>query len=192
MIIFTISAGKENAAQDIGSQLIKTAQGDMEAFSSLYENTKTAVYAFLLSYLSPHDAEDAMQDTYVALFKSAGSYKPGSPMAWIFGIAKNTALMKLRKSRLDTTLTEEEWSRIEEGSDELTPEDKHVLRQLLTGLAKEEQRIILLHISAGMKFREISELLCLPLPTVLSKYSRALKKMKKALKEESEHGQQNA
>ena len=190
MIILTLSADKENNdMQDINDRIIKTAQGDMEAFSYLYENTKTAVYAFLLSYLSYHDAEDAMQDTYIALFKSAISYKPGSPMSWIFGIAKNIALMKLRSNKSNTTLSEEEWSRIEAETASLTEEDKYVMRQLLFNLSSEEQRIILLHISAGMKFKEISKLLFMPLSTVLSKYTRALKKIKKALKEESEHGQ---
>lgn len=88
MIILTLSAEKENTAHDINRWLVKVAQGDMEAFSYIYENTKTAVYAFLLSYLGCHDAEDAMQDTYIALYKSADRYKPGSPMSWIFGIAK--------------------------------------------------------------------------------------------------------
>ncbi|HIZ17474.1 MAG TPA: sigma-70 family RNA polymerase sigma factor [Firmicutes bacterium] len=189
MIILTLSAEKENTAHDINRWLVKVAQGDMEALSCIYESTKTAVYAFLLSYLGCHDAEDAMQDTYIALYKSADRYKPESPMSWIFGIAKNIALMKLRQNKHDTTISEEEWSRIESDSAELTAEDKQVLRQLMLSLSNEEQRIILLHISAGMKFREVSELLCLPLPTVLSKYNRALKKMKKALKEESEHGQ---
>ena len=166
MIILTLSAEKENTAHDINRWLVKVAQGDMEALSCIYESTKTAVYAFLLSYLGCHDAEDAMQDTYIALYKSADRYKPESPMSWIFGIAKNIALMKLRQNKHDTTISEEEWSRIESDSAELTAEDKQVLRQLMLSLSNEEQRIILLHISAGMKFREVSELLCLPLPPV--------------------------
>ena len=39
------------------------------------------------------------------------------------------------------------------------------------------------HDAAGMKHREIASLLHLPLPTVLSKYNRALKKLREAMKE---------
>ena len=48
----------------------------------------------------------------------------------------------------------------------------------LSYLADEERRIVLLHAVTGMKHREIAALLELPLPTVLSKYHRALKKMR--------------
>ena len=41
----------------------------------------------------------------------------------------------------------------------------------------------MLHAAAGMKHREIASLLHLPLPTVLSKYNRALKKLREAMKE---------
>ena len=45
----------------------------------------------------------------------------------------------------------------------------------------EERRIVLLHAVTGMKHREIAALLELTLPTVLSKYHRALKKMRSTL-----------
>ena len=45
----------------------------------------------------------------------------------------------------------------------------------------EERRIVLLHAVTSMKHREIAALLELPLPTVLSKYHRALKKMRSCL-----------
>ena len=51
----------------------------------------------------------------------------------------------------------------------------------LKALGDEERQIVLLHAVSGMKHRELSELLELPLSTVLSKYARALAKLKKAL-----------
>ena len=52
------------------------------------------------------------------------------------------------------------------------------MQQALASLGEEERRIVLLHAVTGMKHREIAALLELPLPTVLSKYHRALKKMR--------------
>ena len=57
------------------------------------------------------------------------------------------------------------------------------LEALLSALGDEERQIVTLHALTGLKHREIAELLGLPLATVLSKYSRALKKLQLAWKE---------
>lgn len=53
-----------------------------------------------------------------------------------------------------------------------------MLQEALGALGDAERQIVLLHSSSGLKHREIAALLEMPLPTVLSKYHRALKKMK--------------
>ena len=52
---------------------------------------------------------------------------------------------------------------------------------LLDSLDSQERRIVVLHAVTGLKHREIAALLELPLSTVLSKYSRSLKKLRKQL-----------
>ena len=52
-------------------------------------------------------------------------------------------------------------------------------------LSDEERQIVMLHAVAGFRHRETAALLTLPLPTVLSKYQRALKKLRTILKEET-------
>ena len=54
---------------------------------------------------------------------------------------------------------------------------------LLAALADQERQIVILHVLTGLKHREIAALLELPLATVLSQYSRALKKLRLAWKE---------
>ena len=51
-------------------------------------------------------------------------------------------------------------------------------------ISDEERNIIVLHSVSGFKFREISKLLEMPLATVLSKYNRAIKKIKERMGEE--------
>lgn len=65
----------------------------------------------------------------------------------------------------------------------VTTEDRLVLESMLAFLTDEERQIVTLHALTGLKHREIAALLELPLPTVLSKYNRALKKLKLVLKE---------
>ena len=62
-------------------------------------------------------------------------------------------------------------------------EDRLVLRSLLEVLGQEERQVITLHALAGLKHREIARILDLPLATVLSKYSRGMKKLQLAWKE---------
>ena len=58
-----------------------------------------------------------------------------------------------------------------------------VLNVCVPPLEDQERQIVTLHALTGLKHREIAALLGLPLPTVLSKYSRALKKLRLAWKE---------
>ena len=136
--------------------LICIAGGEREALAELYRRTRTAVYGLALSYLkNAQDAQDLTQDVYVQVWDCAAQYRPtGSPMGWLLTVCRNLCLMRL-------------------DADERT-----LLQHALAGLADEERRIVLLHAVTGMKHREIAALLELPLPTVLSKYHRALKKMR--------------
>jgi len=62
-----------------------------------------------------------------------------------------------------------------------------VLEAALTILNTEEQQIVLLHAVTGMKHKEIAELMNLGLSTTLSKYNRALKKLRSYLEERGLH-----
>lgn len=59
-----------------------------------------------------------------------------------------------------------------------------VLQTVLSRLSVEERQIVILHSVEGFKHREIAQILDLPLGTALSKYHRALSKLRKMLEEE--------
>jgi len=162
------------------------AADDKQALESLYLETKTAVYGFLLSIVrNRHTAEDLMQETYIQVYLSAANYQPqGKPMAWVLTIARNLALMKLReKSSADVSL-EPDWGlRSEEDGIQQTL-DRLVLESAMRVLNQEERQIVMLHDVAGLKHRETAALMQLPLATVLSKYRRALSKLRKQVQEE--------
>ena len=159
------------------------AAGDQEALGQLYRRTRTAVYGLALSILRHgHDAEDVTQDTFVRAWEKAEQYRPqGTPMAWLLAIARNLALMKLRERARTQDLPPEDWESFAIDSHDVTTEDRTVLAAALSALSDEERQIIMLHVTAGLKHREIAQLLELPLSTVLSKYRRALSKLKQKL-----------
>ncbi len=170
------NAALENCIRDIAS-------GDREALGRLYRETHAAVYAFALSFVQDrHDAEDVLQDVYVRIWQSAPSYRPmGKPQAWIYTIARNLALMEIRRKTRIVPVSPGDWQEIFSECPAVDAEDAQVLASVMGLLDEDERRIVLLHAAAGFKHRESAELLGLGLSTVLSKYSRALKKLRQAL-----------
>lgn len=189
------AAMEEPAAYDRLSDeklLLLVAKGDKEAFQKLYQNTDKTIYGFILSIVkNPTDAEEIMQETYLKVWTSAGSYQSqGKPLAWMFTIARNLCYMKFREQKHEADVGLSELAEMEMG--DYCPQiedaaDKMVLNAALHGLSEEERQIVILRTAGGMKHREIAAALELPLATVLSKYNRSVKKLQKILREEGEH-----
>ena len=156
------------------------AKEDATAFEALYEQTRTAVYGFALSVLkNTHDAEDVLQESFVRIHYGAKDYTPtGKPMAWIMTITKNLCMRKFRERKNLSDLPQEDWELYIEANERMSVDDKLVIEQVMKTLSDEERQIVVLHALSGFKHREIAKMLDLPLATVLSKYHRALKKLK--------------
>lgn len=165
--------------------IAKIAEGEQDALALLYEQTHAAVYGFALSILkNRQNAEDILQDTYIQIWNAACHYtSEGKPLAWIFTITRNLALMRLREQSRTVAISPEDWQTLFADEPAVNREDRIMLMSLLEILSDVERQIIMLHVMAGLKHREIAELLNLRLSTVLSRHSRALKKLRKALKE---------
>ncbi len=109
-------------------------RGDEGAFNVLYERYFQRVYNF--AYARTHnraDAEEAVQDTFTAVFQSIDAYGGRSPLlSWIYGIAKNTVNNQLRRAqaherrleRAELTLLRSAYS-----LDSCTPEERLGLRR---------------------------------------------------------------
>lgn len=165
---------------------IRIAENDMAAFEDFYRQTERILYAFVLSTLKNHDdALDVVQDTYLKIRASAHLYKPmGKPMAWVFTIARNLAISKLRFKQKNDSIEITDMENDLNFSYVSDKEDRLVLQTALKILSTEETEIILLHAISGFTHREIAKNLDLNVSTVLSKYHRGLKKLKKYLTEQ--------
>ena len=185
MLFFTLSDTTQTAYDKnshLDEVLKRLARGDKTALEELYHETKYAIYGFSLSITkNPSDSEDVLQETYLKIWANAERYTAkGTPMSWILMIAKNLSLMKLREKKRHQDLEPEEWDMEFHIPDSAgTTEDRHLLEAALNLLTLEEREIILLHAVSGLKHREIAELLDMALATVLSKYHRALRKLRK-------------
>ena len=172
-----------NKAQ-IDDALHRIAQGDDVALQSLYELTSSSIYAYALSVTkSAHDAQDIMHDTFVKVYEKAHTYQShGKPMAWILTIAKNLCFQRFRQqSRMVDIPDETLFAQFADNSN-MSADDKMFLQQYLSHLSEQERSIVVLHAVTGLKHREIAKHLDMPLATVLSKYHRAIKKLKTIIK----------
>ena len=166
----TTSSLPAEEVQELRRLLSGVAAGSQDDLAERYRRTRTAVYGLALSYLrNAHDAQDLTQDVFVHIWDTAGQYRPtGSPVGWILAVCRNLCLMHLRRESRQVTMEDREW---------LDSQERLLLQDALAVLGEEERRIVLLH-TAGLRHREIGQALGLPLATVLSKYHRALKKMR--------------
>lgn len=164
--------------------MLRLADGEHAALGEIYDLTSASVYGYALSILrNRHDAEDVMHECYISIANAAASYRPeGKPLAWMLTVTKNLCYMHKRREKNASFVPIEDALGVLDTADGATPEDRIILKECLTSLSDEEREIVVLHAVSGFRHREIAEMLSLPLPTVLSKYSRAIKKLKKLLK----------
>lgn len=169
--------------------LRRMQQGDRTAFEALYDGLFKPVCSIAYSQVGDrYLAEDIAQETFVAIGQHIQQYRSsGHPMAWIFTIARNTAVTLLRKRSRETPAAdcfERRESEAAPPSCDRRAEDRVWVEQLLSSLSETERLIVLMHILADMPFREIAAVLQQPLGSVLSRYYRSLQKCREGGKED--------
>lgn len=158
---------------------------DKDSLIEFYEITRKDVYSFILSIMkNKEDAEDIFQEVYIKVYESADMYQFfGKPLAWVLTIAKNLCYMRIRNKKEILDIDEI----YDLGYDEKIHdkvENKLILDSIFVNINDVDRNIIVLHIVVGLKHKEIANMLGLSLSAVLSKYNRALKKIRKILKED--------
>lgn len=183
----TNRVNKKTDAKKLDLYIERIANYDKDALAALYHMTSASVYSFALSLLKNiQDAEDVLHDTYLQVYKTAASYKSmNKPLAWILTIARNLSLMKLRNRKKIVDSKPQDWNSAFEAIPSVTAEDRLVLVSCMDKLTDEERQIIMLHTVSGYKHREVAGFLKIPLSTELSKYHRAIKKLRILLSEEN-------
>ena len=137
------------------------------------------------------DAEDLVQDTYAKALKGFAAFAEGTNMrAWMFRILRNTFLTSKTglAARNTEYLEDEDRSAEELVADALTPElilmrtqNEQALFAALESLSVNYRQIILLCEIEEMSYREIAQVLDVPLGTVMSRLSRARALLRTAL-----------
>ena len=189
ILVMTASAeGRHDKNRRAEELISKMAAGELDAMGELYELIEVDVFSYALSKaVSRADAEDITHDTFVQIWRSAPSYRPlGKPLAWVFTIEINVLRKHINRQRRLVTTDEPIEVEDEESNFSVTIAEGDMILRLMNMLSEEEREIISLHVVSGLKHREIAKLLGKPLSTVLSKYNRAIKRLRIKIKEEGD------
>ncbi|WP_407690545.1 RNA polymerase sigma factor SigE [Saccharopolyspora rhizosphaerae] len=144
-----------------------------------------------------HDAEDLTQETFIRVFRSLASYKPGTFEGWLHRITTNLFLdMARRRSRLRMEGLPEDTDRLPSGAP--TPEqvfhDTHLdpdLQAALDQLPPEFRAAIVLCDVEGLSYEEIGTTLGVKLGTVRSRIHRGRQMLKSTLEARREQAGRN-
>lgn len=189
--------------QDPGfDELLRRARdSDTRALEELVNIYSPRVFGLLHRLTGSSDAaEDLLQETFLRMVRAIGAYEDrGRFEAWLFRIAANLARDHRRKRHryaspqsLDAPATgEDRCGRVAAGltdarSDEppgrlLRQEEARRLSECLERLSEAEREILLLRHYAELPFRDIAELLGVPLGTALARAHRALSRLREEL-----------
>ena len=167
------------------------AEGDELAINTLYDRFGTFVYRCVRQSLADQaEAEDAVQEIFVRLWKTADRYDPARAklVTWVMLIAKRHAIDRLRRKQVrptNITLEGDPAARGELGGPGLAAEEQDERRSILLERIRElpalQQEVLTRAYLQGFTLREVAEQLDAPLGTVKSALSRGLSRLRDRL-----------
>jgi RNA polymerase sigma-70 factor, ECF subfamily len=169
--------------------------GDLAAFEPLVEKYRQRVYRLAYNVLrDPDEAWDVAQDAFIRAFQALPSFRGDSAFyTWLFRIVMNVARDRARqhaaRGRAFGTerVDEKDWDRVL--VDQATSPDAHAtqveerdrIARALATLSEPHRAIIMLSDLEGLSYREIAEVLNIPMGTVMSRLHNARRRLRDAL-----------
>ena len=175
-----------------GELIRRTGEGDREAFEELYRRFARPVLGLAVRRLRDRSrAEDATQETFAAIWRSAATYRPerGPGAAWLYGVARN-AIVNQTRIRVEPT---DEVPDLPSGQPE-PPERAESewvswrVHRALEQLPERERTLIELAYWTGLSQSEIANRLGIPLGTVKTRTRSALARLAELLEHEGLDG----
>jgi RNA polymerase sigma-70 factor, ECF subfamily len=155
----------------------QVAASDRDAMQALYSQYADRLMRFAYSRLNSRDeAEDAVQETMIAVWERAASYQgASSPSTWLFGICRNKVGDVLRKRRPAGGQPEP----LGAGANE----EVAAFWEAFGKLGDEQRELILLVFHYGFAQQEVAEILGVPVGTVKSRVHTARRRLQALLSE---------
>jgi RNA polymerase sigma-70 factor (ECF subfamily) len=176
-----------NAEPDL--QLVRKARdGDSRAFDELVSRYADKAFRLTFKVLRhEQDAEDAVQDAFLAAYRNLTRFEERSSFStWIYRVAMNAALMRLRKRR-EGMVSMDRPPRADDREATMQIEDRSAgplartasqevgdaIQEAVAGLPDDLREVFMLREDAGLSNQEVAEMLDLSVPAVKSRLHRA-------------------
>jgi RNA polymerase sigma-70 factor, ECF subfamily len=159
--------------------LARVGERDREAFELLYGRYVRSVFGLALRRLGDRGhAEDAVQEAFAAIWRSASTYRPerGAAGGWLYTVARNAIVDRLRRSGPAADAELPELASFDPGPAQQAEASEVAWRvhRALEELQPREREVIELAYWSGMSQSEVAEYLHLPLGTVKTRTRSAL------------------
>jgi RNA polymerase sigma-70 factor (ECF subfamily) len=149
--------------------------------SAAYDQHAGPLYRYLLGLLSSaEEAEDALQEVFLGLLRRPKSVPIADLRAYLFRAARNQAIQALRRRRAHACGASISW--VDPGA--CAPEERALaidVDRALTELPVEQREVVVLKLSEGLTFAEISAVLGIPASTAASRYRLGLARLRNLL-----------
>jgi RNA polymerase sigma-70 factor (ECF subfamily) len=139
-----------------------------------------------------HDAQDVVQEAYLRAFRFFDSYRGGDGKAWLLEVVRNTCFTFLRREKHNvTSIAFDEAAHtptvhLPNPEEALVKAGKQtILQDCIEGLPQEFREVLVMRELEEMSYRQIAEVAGLPPGTVMSRLSRARKRLEECAKARS-------
>lgn len=175
----------ENAAQ--AELFVKIARRDPAAFAQLYDQTSARVFGVAFRILRDRGfAEEVTQEVFLQAWRDADHYDAakGSPVTWLVTLAQRRAVDRVRSESSNTNRELNYQAKNSSGVfDEVAEEveirwEHRAVSECLAGLSAPQRESLALAYYKGCTYREVSEYLSVPLPTVKSRIRDGLARLR--------------
>jgi RNA polymerase sigma-70 factor, ECF subfamily len=161
-----------------GELIQRAADGDRSAFEDLYRRYARPVFGLALRRLGDRGrAEDAVQETFTSIWRSAASYKPdrGPGAPWVYAVARN-AIVDRARSRTEIPAEIPDEPAREDGPSDRAEQSwvQWRVHAAMEELPEREREVLTLAYWSGLSQSEVAEFLGIPLGTVKTRTRSAL------------------
>jgi RNA polymerase sigma-70 factor (ECF subfamily) len=168
--------------------LRRVARGDQDAFEQVYEHVAGPVYGMVLRVVrDPAQSEEVAQEVLVDVWRTAPRFDPdrGSAMTWVMTLAHRRAVDRVRSAQA-AAAREERVARLDRDHDEVAEYvearlEREQVRRCLGSLTELQRESVTLAYYSGYTYREVAELLNVPVGTVKTRMRDGLIRMRDCL-----------
>ncbi|MFT9494295.1 RNA polymerase sigma factor [Anaerosolibacter sp.] len=167
----------------------KIIRGNQEMFPQLIERYKDKIFTLVYRYTNDYgEAQDVAQEIFIKIYKQMHTFRFQSKVStWIYRVATNSCIDwdRKRKTKQDTIyLVNEELVIDQERGPEqlfLLNEQREAVRDIINGLPENYKLLVIMYHFQNMRYKEISEVLDMPMKTIETGLYRARVMIKKQM-----------